>query len=80
MRGHYEGDPGAYREAIGAEEWQQKDPILRLQRHGIAEGWFAESALQAIETEAAEAVEAAVRFARESPFPDTSLTTSMVYA
>jgi acetoin:2,6-dichlorophenolindophenol oxidoreductase subunit alpha len=80
LRGHYEGDPGAYRDAIAAEDWQQKDPIMRLQRHGVEQGWFAESALQAIEAEAAEAVEAAVRFARESPFPDTSLTTSMVYA
>jgi pyruvate dehydrogenase E1 component alpha subunit len=80
LRGHYEGDPGAYREAIAAEEWQQKDPILRLQRRGVEEGWFAESALQAIEAEAAEAVEAAVRFARESPFPDPSLTTALVYA
>jgi acetoin:2,6-dichlorophenolindophenol oxidoreductase subunit alpha len=80
LRGHYEGDPAAYREAISAEDWQQKDPILRLQRHGVEQGWFAESALQAIETEASEAVEAAVRFARESPFPGTSLITSLVYA
>ncbi len=53
LRGHYEGDPGKYREALAAADWQEKDPILRLQRHGVAEGWFAESALQAIETEAA---------------------------
>jgi acetoin:2,6-dichlorophenolindophenol oxidoreductase subunit alpha len=80
LRGHYEGDPAAYREAISAEDWQEKDPILRLQRHGVEQGWFAESALQAIETEAAEAVEAAVRFARESPFPAPSLVTELVYA
>ena len=30
LRGHYEGDPAAYREALAAEEWQQKDPIVRL--------------------------------------------------
>ena len=80
LRGHYEGDPAAYREAVSAEEWQQKDPILRLQRHGVEAGWFGESALQAIETEAAEAVEAAVRAARESPFPDESLISELVYA
>ena len=34
LRGHYEGDPAAYREAIAADDWQQKDPILRLQRRG----------------------------------------------
>jgi pyruvate dehydrogenase E1 component alpha subunit len=80
LRGHYEGDPGAYREALAAADWQAKDPIARLQRRGVDEGWFAESAVQAIEAEAAEAVEASVRFARASPFPDASLTASMVYA
>ena len=30
LRGHYEGDPAAYREAIADEEWQKMDPILRL--------------------------------------------------
>jgi acetoin:2,6-dichlorophenolindophenol oxidoreductase subunit alpha len=80
LRGHYEGDPGAYREALVAADWQEKDPIARLQRRGVDEGWFAESAVQAIEAEAAEAVEASVRFARASPFPDAGLTASMVYA
>ena len=32
LRGHYEGDPGAYREALADEEWQEKDPIARLTR------------------------------------------------
>ena len=80
LRGHYEGDPGKYREALAAADWQEKDPILRLQRHGVAEGWFAESALQAIETEAAEAVEEAVRFGRASAFPPASLIRDLVYA
>ena len=80
LRGHYEGDPGAYREALAAADWQEKDPIVRLQRRGLESGWFAESALQAIEADAAEAVEASVRFARASPFPDSGLTASMVYA
>lgn len=80
LRGHYEGDPGKYREALAAADWQEKDPILRLQRHGVAEGWFAESALQAIETEAAEAVEEAVRFGRASAFPPVALIRDLVYA
>jgi len=80
LRGHYEGDPGTYREALASADWEQKDPILRLQRHGIAQGWFAEDALPAIESEAAEAVEQAVRFGRESPFPPVDLIEDMVYA
>ena len=38
LRGHYEGDPAKYREAIAEDEWQEQDPILRLQRRGIAAG------------------------------------------
>jgi TPP-dependent pyruvate/acetoin dehydrogenase alpha subunit len=80
VRGHYEGDPGSYREAIAAAEWQERDPILRLQRHCIAQGWFAQDALSAVEAGPAAAVEAAVRFARESPYPPVDLLEQMVYA
>jgi acetoin:2,6-dichlorophenolindophenol oxidoreductase subunit alpha len=80
LGGHYEGDPGKYREALAAADWQAKDPILRLQRHGIAQGWFAADALPALESEAAEAVDQAVRFGRESPFPPVELIEVMVYA
>jgi acetoin:2,6-dichlorophenolindophenol oxidoreductase subunit alpha len=80
LRGHYEGDPGAYREALAAAEWQALDPILRLQRHGVAAGWFTSDALPPLEAEAAAAVEAAVRFGRESPFPQLELIEAMVYA
>ena len=80
LRGHYEGDPGSYREAIAADDWQEKDPILRLQRQGVAQGWFGEDALPVVEAGAAAAVEAAVRFARESPFPSHDLIGELVYA
>jgi acetoin:2,6-dichlorophenolindophenol oxidoreductase subunit alpha len=80
LRGHYEGDPGKYREAMAAADWQAKDPILRLQRHGVAQGWFGEDAPAAIEAGAAAAVEAAVVFGRESPFPPLGLIAELVYA
>ena len=44
LRGHYEGDPSKYREAISKADWQEKDPVLRLQRRGVDEGWFDEEA------------------------------------
>jgi pyruvate dehydrogenase E1 component alpha subunit len=80
LRGHYEGDPAKYREALAAADWQAKDPILRLQRHGVAEGWFADDASRAIEAEAAAEVERAVEFARRSPFPPVTLLDELVYA
>jgi acetoin:2,6-dichlorophenolindophenol oxidoreductase subunit alpha len=80
LRGHYEGDPAHYRKALEADDWQEKDPILRLTRHGVAEGWFAEDDTGAIEREAHEAVEAAVEFARASPFPEAGLIDELTYA
>jgi pyruvate dehydrogenase E1 component alpha subunit len=73
LRGHYEGDPERYREAIAAGEWRALDPILRLQRSLGVDG-------AEIEQEAREEVEEAVRFARESPFPPLGVTDSLVYA
>jgi pyruvate dehydrogenase E1 component alpha subunit len=80
LRGHYEGDPALYREALSKADWQEKDPILRLQRHGAEAGWFGDAEVAAAERDAAEAVEEAVRFARESPFPPERLVTELTYA
>jgi acetoin:2,6-dichlorophenolindophenol oxidoreductase subunit alpha len=80
LRGHYEGDPGKYREALAAADWQEKDPILRLQSRGVEAGWWTEDDAAAAEGEAKEAVEEAVRFARESPFPPAELSAELVYA
>ena len=80
LRGHYEGDPQLYRQAIAAEEWRQLDPILRLERRGLGEGWLEGDAPARLEQEARDEVEDAVRFARESAFPETRLTFELVYA
>ena len=80
LRGHYEGDPQRYRQALAAQEWQELDPILRLQRLGLAEGWIDNDTSSHLEQEAREQVEEAVWFARESPFPPASLTAELVYA
>lgn len=80
LRGHYEGDPQRYREALADAEWQRLDPILRLQRRGVEEGWLAEDAPAQFEEDAREEVEAAEGLARESPFPPASLTAELVYA
>jgi acetoin:2,6-dichlorophenolindophenol oxidoreductase subunit alpha len=80
LRGHYEGDPAHYREALAKADWQEKDPILRLQRHGADAGWFGEADAAAAERDAMEAVEDAVRFARASPFPPEALIAELTYA
>jgi acetoin:2,6-dichlorophenolindophenol oxidoreductase subunit alpha len=71
LRGHYEGDPQQYREALADEEWQELDPILRLQRRLGHEGF---------ESEARAEVEEAVEWARSRPFPSVELVAELVYA
>ena len=80
LRGHYEGDPVAYREAISKDDWQEKDPILRLQRHGVSEGWFSEEDAAAVERESLAELEEAEKRASDSPFPDDSVPAELVYA
>ena len=81
LRGHYEGDPQRYRQALAADEWQELDPILRLQRRGVEEGWLDERRAVAARAGGARArSRRRSRFARESPFPPASLTAELVYA
>ncbi|MBV9473457.1 MAG: ABC transporter substrate-binding protein, partial [Solirubrobacterales bacterium] len=79
-RGHYEGDQQKYRDPAAEEEWRERDPLARLRRRAISEDWIDEASANAIEQEAAEEIEAAVRFARESPYPEPALTSGLVYA
>jgi 2-oxoisovalerate dehydrogenase E1 component len=80
LSGHYVGDPAQYREALADEEWQQKDPIQRLQRAAAEAGWFDEERAAEIEAEAREEVEAAVEFGRAGSFPEPEVAMGLVYA
>jgi TPP-dependent pyruvate/acetoin dehydrogenase alpha subunit len=80
LRGHYEGDPQAYREALADAEWAQLDPLARLQAQAIAEDWLAPDAAAALEQHARAEVESAVEFARASPYPEPQVAAELVYA
>lgn len=80
LRGHYEGDPAKYREAIGAAEWREKDPIARFTRASLARGEVDRPAVAEAERAARAAVDEAVAFARSSPWPDPREVTTDVYA
>jgi acetoin:2,6-dichlorophenolindophenol oxidoreductase subunit alpha len=80
VRGHYEGDPGRYRETLAEAEWREQDPILRLERRGLAEGWFAEEQLRDLAAAASVDVEDAVRLAQAGPYPPPGLVEELVYA
>jgi acetoin:2,6-dichlorophenolindophenol oxidoreductase subunit alpha len=74
-RGHYEGDQQKYRDDAAEQEWRERDPIARF-----TESFNDDDVAAEIEREAAAEIEAAVRFARDSPFPDPKIATTLVYA
>ena len=79
-RGHYEGDPEKYRDPVAEQEWAERDPLARLIDLGIGDDLIDGRTADAIEREAAEEIEQAVRFARDSPFPEPELSAQLVYA
>jgi TPP-dependent pyruvate/acetoin dehydrogenase alpha subunit len=64
LRGHYEGDPGKYRELSELADWKAKDPILRFV---VAAGLEAETA--GAEAHARATVDAATDAALAAPAP-----------
>ncbi len=79
-RGHYEGDPEKYRDPEADREWTARDPIARLTERAVERDWIESDEAEMIERDAREEIEAAVRFARDSPFPDPALSAQLVYA
>ena len=79
-RGHYEGDPEKYRDPVAEQEWAERDPLARLIDFGTGDDLIDKRTADAIEREAAEEIEQAVRFARDSPFPEPELSAQLVYA
>ena len=81
LRGHYEGDPAKYREALAKRGLAGEGPGPAPARGAASRrAGSAEDAAAAAERDAAAAVEAAVAFARASPFPPSELAEELVYA
>jgi pyruvate dehydrogenase E1 component alpha subunit len=80
MRGHYEGDPGKYRELSQLAEWKKKDPIARAARVMTKKSLLKDKDLEAIERQARSLVEKAAEFALSSPWPKASEVDSQVTA
>jgi pyruvate dehydrogenase E1 component alpha subunit len=68
-RGHSMGDPERYRKPEEIEKWQEEDPIGRFHNYLINEGLASQEELDEVQVRVAETIEAAVRFAEESPLP-----------
>nr|BAL57587.1 2-oxoisovalerate dehydrogenase E1 component, alpha subunit [uncultured Chloroflexota bacterium] len=72
-------DDSRYRSPEEVESQRQNDPLLRFKRYLLAEKLLTASELQALETRAADEVEAAQQFAEDSPYPDPAELWAHVY-
>ncbi|MBI3952947.1 MAG: pyruvate dehydrogenase (acetyl-transferring) E1 component subunit alpha [Chloroflexi bacterium] len=78
--GHSMADPVSYRHRSEVEEWRKRDCIDGLKRKLLTEGLATEADLAALDAEVDRAVEEAVRFADESPFPPPEELYADVYS
>jgi pyruvate dehydrogenase E1 component alpha subunit len=78
-RGHSVSDPQKYRSKDEVEDYKNQDPITKVHSTIIENKFATEEELKAIDEKIAGIVEASVKFAEESPWPDESELLKDVY-
>lgn len=78
--GHSMSDPGNYRTREEIARYQERDPIVLFKDSLKEAKVLTDKDFEKIHNEAVEAVQRAVQFADESPFPDASALLTDVYA
>jgi pyruvate dehydrogenase E1 component alpha subunit len=79
-KGHSRVDPATYRPKEEVGKWLKKDPIARLKTHLLETHVLTEEETKKIETEVVAAIDMAVKFALESPYPAPEEALEDVYA
>lgn len=79
QRGHFEGDPAAYKPAEEQASWLARDPLPRFAEF-LKESGVSEDEITEIDNEIAAEIAAAVEFAESSPFPSLESTVEDVYS
>ena len=69
-----------YRTEEEVEQWKQRDPIVLLEQRLAEQDILSKEAAQAVHDQVTREVDAAVKFANESPMPDPSALLEDVYA
>ncbi|MEB3330703.1 MAG: pyruvate dehydrogenase (acetyl-transferring) E1 component subunit alpha [Candidatus Sericytochromatia bacterium] len=70
FRGHSMADPELYRDKAEVEEWKKKDPVATYRARLLRAKVLTQASAEALDAEVAAEVEAAARFALDSPLPD----------
>jgi pyruvate dehydrogenase E1 component alpha subunit len=79
-RGHSMSDPDTYRGKDEIKQWQTRDAILSLGEHLKKQKMLTDAEIQKIDDDVTAEVDAAVKFADESPEPDPKDLYRDVYA
>ena len=78
-RGHSVSDPQKYRTKDEVEEYKDQDPIIKVRKTILENNFATEVALQEIDEKINGIVEASVKFAEDSPWPDDNEVLKDVY-
>jgi pyruvate dehydrogenase E1 component alpha subunit len=78
-RGHSMADPEEYRSKDEVEQWRVRDPVVTFPARLVEEGVLSEEDVERLDEEAVKAVDEAVKFADNSPFPDLASLYDDVY-
>lgn len=78
-RGHSMSDPQKYRTKEEVEQWKMRDPLEMVRHRILTNGIATETDLDVIDAKVKEVVEASVKFAEESPYPEPEAAFEDVY-
>ncbi len=78
-KGHSVSDPQKYRSKDEVEEYKDQDPITKVSKTILENNYASVTELKAIDDKIAAIVEASVKFAEESPWPDDNELLKDVY-
>jgi pyruvate dehydrogenase E1 component alpha subunit len=78
-KGHSVSDPQKYRSKDEVEEYKDQDPITKVSKTILENNFATVSDLKAIDDKIAVIIEASVKFAEESPWPDDNELLKDVY-
>jgi pyruvate dehydrogenase E1 component alpha subunit len=78
-RGHSMSDPQKYRTKEEVEQWKMRDPLEMVRHRILTNGIATEADLDVIDSKVKEVVEASVKYAEESPYPEPEAAFEDVY-
>ena len=78
--GHSKSDQRVYRTREEEAQWRGRDPIARLSKQLVERGMATTAEIERLTSAAEEAVDAAVAFSQQRPFPDRDAASAGVFA